>query len=79
MPTSQATFSHHVYRDFALITLAAIGVGLLFSLTIATAIVLTHSNRDVSAQGSPTSQALGPKKTRIVLLPSPTSAQQGMS
>lgn len=79
MPTQQTAFSHRVYRDFALITLAAIGVGLLFSLTIATAIVLANPNRDAPAQAAPVSQAKGPQKTRLALQHGHMAALQAIS
>ncbi len=47
--SQQATqINHSIYRDFALIALAAIGVGLAFSLTLATAIVLATPNRETT-------------------------------
>lgn len=50
MNASQQTtaINHSIYRDFALIALAAIGVGLAVSLTLATAIVLATPNRETS-------------------------------
>ncbi len=38
-----STFTRSVYRDFALFTLAAIGVGIAVSLALATAIVLAST------------------------------------
>ena len=42
------TCKHSIYRDFALIALAALGVGLAVSLTLATAIVLATPNRETT-------------------------------
>ena len=45
--SQQAThINQSIYRDFALIALAAIGVGLAVSLTLATAIVLATPSRE---------------------------------
>ena len=41
-----AVFNRSIYRDFSLFALAAVGVGLAVSLTLATAIVLTSPSRD---------------------------------
>lgn len=50
MNTTQntASFNRSIYRDFALFTLAAIGVGLAVSLALATAIVLSTPHRDAT-------------------------------
>jgi hypothetical protein len=45
------TFTRTVYRDFALFALAAVGVGMAASLTLATAIVLVAPSPDHAAEG----------------------------
>lgn len=71
MPATQQStvFNRSVYRDFSLFALAAIGVGLAVSLTLATAIVLTSSGGDSVADS--TQQAESPRlsKTRIAQSP----------
>ena len=79
MPTTQSAFQHHVYRDFALIALAAFGIGLLFSLSIATAIVLASPGGDTSPQAAPISQASGPYKTHYALLDASVAKAQNPS
>ena len=51
-----AIFNRSIYRDFALFALAAIGVGLAVSLTLATAIVLSTPNRDPGISNPPVSE-----------------------
>jgi len=53
MNASQRTkpFAGAIYRDFALFALAAIGVGLAVSLTLATAIVLVAPGSAHTAEG----------------------------
>lgn len=55
-PTT-TSFSRSIYRDFALFALAAIGVGLAVSLTLATAIVLSVPNRDTNINTPPISES----------------------
>ena len=52
-----AGFHRSIYRDFALFALAAIGVGLAVSLTLATAIVLSAPNRDTTISNTPVSES----------------------
>jgi hypothetical protein len=63
-------FNHSIYRDFALIALAALGVGIAVSLTLATAIVLTTPNQttisDARVMASPRFH-----KTRLAQAPIP--------
>jgi len=47
------TCKYSIYRDFSLFALAAIGVGLAVSLTLATAIVLTSPSRDNAVEIAP--------------------------
>ena len=61
-----AVFNRSVYRDFSLFALAAIGVGLAASLTLATAIVLTTPSRDSAADPAPQAESPRLSKTRIV-------------
>jgi hypothetical protein len=68
MPTLQqnTVFSRSVYRDFSLFALAAIGVGLAASLTLATAIVLAAPSRDSAAGTTPQAESPRLSKTRMV-------------
>lgn len=47
--------NHSIYRDFALFALAALGVGLAVSLTLATAIVLSVPSHDTTIRNTPVS------------------------
>ena len=58
-------FNRSMYRDFALFTLAAIGVGLAASLTLATIIVLSAPSRDTTIRNVPISELPRPPKTQI--------------
>lgn len=63
--SQQATQTNHsIYRDFALIALAAIGVGLAFSLTLATAIVLATPNRETTVGAARVAEAPAPGVAR---------------
>ncbi len=57
-----ATFNRSVYRDFALFALAAVGVGLAISLTLATAVVLAAP--DDAGTVKPERAAAGPRLQR---------------
>jgi hypothetical protein len=70
MNTMQAstTFNRSVYRDFALFALAAVGVGLAVSLTLATAVVLAAPDSAPAASTDKTERAAeGPKAYRTRL------------
>jgi len=60
-----AAFNRSIYRDFSLFALAAIGVGLAASLTLATAIVLVSPSRDSAVDTSPQPESPRIGKTRI--------------
>lgn len=58
------TFNRSIYRDFALFALAAVGVGLAISLTLATAVVLAAPSEDSTIKER---SAAGPRITRTQL------------
>ena len=60
---SDTTFNRSIYRDFALFALAAVGVGLAISLTLATAVVLTAPDGDRTTQS--VHSAAGPQRTQV--------------
>lgn len=60
-----ASFNRSIYRDFAFFTLAAIGVGLAVSLTLATAIVLSAPQHDTTMHSAPVSELPRESDTRI--------------
>lgn len=71
----QATaFNHSIYRDFALIALAALGVGLAVSLTLATAIVLATTNRETTVSDMRVVQSPRLHATRLAQTPIPDTA-----
>ena len=51
-----ASFNRSIYRDFAWFALAAIGVGLAASLTLATAIVLSAPHAETASNAAPLSE-----------------------
>ncbi len=62
-------FHHSIYRDFALIALAAFGVGLAVSLTLATAIVLATPSPKATVSDARKTAPQGFYKTRLALTP----------
>jgi hypothetical protein len=76
MNTTQpaATFTRSVYRDFALFALAAVGVGLAISLTLATAIVLAAP--DDAAPARHERAAAGPRVQRTQFAQNATDSLQ---
>lgn len=67
---SGTTFDRSVYRDFALFALAAVGVGLAISLTLATAVVLAAQNDASTVKAH---SAAGPRIARTQLAADATS------
>ena len=64
--SNTASFNRAIYRDFAWFALAAIGVGLAVSLTLATAIVLSAPQRDTTISTPPISESPRQLDTQIM-------------
>jgi hypothetical protein len=73
-----AHINHSIYRDFALIALAAIGVGLVFSLTLATAIVLATPNRETTVGAAQVAESPRLHTARLAQAPTPDAARSSI-
>jgi hypothetical protein len=67
-----------IYRDFALIALAALGVGLAFSLTLATAIVLATPNRETTVGAARVAESPGLHTASLAQAPTPGAARSSI-